>query len=148
MLATTIESLQEVRTWQYLQSFSICLLQWKSPDCAGRGGWSRLIYELYRTPLAWPLARSLWPQPCWPRRDLPARRRHDQDVLQRRLIPPFADRLVFVLAPMIAFCSFLIALAIVPVTPTGAWQISILDPVFFRHGRFSGIRSVVCRLVE
>ena len=40
-------------------------------------------------------------------------------------IPPFADRLVFVLAPMIAFCSFLIAFAIVPVTPT--WGVADLN---------------------
>ncbi len=40
-------------------------------------------------------------------------------------IPPFADRLVFVLAPMIAFCSFLIAFAIVPVTPD--WGVADLN---------------------
>lgn len=40
-------------------------------------------------------------------------------------IPPFADRLIFVLAPMIAFCSFLIAFAIVPVTPT--WGVADLN---------------------
>ncbi len=40
-------------------------------------------------------------------------------------IPPFADRLVFVLAPMIAFCSFLIAFAIVPVTPD--WSVADLN---------------------
>ncbi|WP_024871432.1 NADH-quinone oxidoreductase subunit NuoH [Tolumonas lignilytica] len=40
-------------------------------------------------------------------------------------IPPFADRLIFVLAPMIAFSSFLIAFAIVPVTPT--WGVADLN---------------------
>lgn len=40
-------------------------------------------------------------------------------------IPPFADRLIFVLAPMIAFCSFLIAFAIVPVTPD--WGVADLN---------------------
>lgn len=40
-------------------------------------------------------------------------------------IPPFADRLVFVLAPMIAFCSFLIAFAIVPITPD--WGVADLN---------------------
>ncbi len=40
-------------------------------------------------------------------------------------IPPFADRLIFVLAPMIAFCSFLIAFAVVPVTPT--WGVADLN---------------------
>ncbi len=40
-------------------------------------------------------------------------------------IPPFADRLIFVLAPMIAFCSFLIAFAIVPITPD--WGVADLN---------------------
>jgi NADH-quinone oxidoreductase subunit H len=40
-------------------------------------------------------------------------------------IPPFADRLIFVLAPMIAFCSFLIAFAIIPVTPD--WGVADLN---------------------
>lgn len=40
-------------------------------------------------------------------------------------IPPFADRLAFVLAPMIAFCSFLIAFAIVPITPD--WGVADLN---------------------
>lgn len=33
-------------------------------------------------------------------------------------IPPFTDRVIFTLAPMIAFTSLLLAMAIVPVTPT------------------------------
>ena len=40
-------------------------------------------------------------------------------------IPPFADRLIFVLAPMIAFSSFLIAFAIVPITPD--WGVADLN---------------------
>lgn len=40
-------------------------------------------------------------------------------------VPPFADRLIFVLAPMIAFTSFLIAFAIVPITPT--WGVADLN---------------------
>ncbi len=40
-------------------------------------------------------------------------------------IPPFADRLIFVLAPMIAFTAFLIAFAIVPITPD--WGVADLN---------------------
>jgi NADH-quinone oxidoreductase subunit H len=40
-------------------------------------------------------------------------------------VPPFADRLIFVLAPMIAFTSFLIAFAIVPITPD--WGVADLN---------------------
>ena len=40
-------------------------------------------------------------------------------------IPPFADRLIFVLAPIIAFTAFLLAFAVVPITPT--WGVSDLN---------------------
>ena len=40
-------------------------------------------------------------------------------------VPPFADRLIFVLAPMIAFTSFLIAFAIVPIAPD--WGVADLN---------------------
>ncbi|MGL4861178.1 MAG: NADH-quinone oxidoreductase subunit NuoH [Enterobacteriaceae bacterium] len=40
-------------------------------------------------------------------------------------VPPFSDRLVFVLAPMIAFCSLLLAFAIVPVSET--WMVADLN---------------------
>lgn len=40
-------------------------------------------------------------------------------------IPPFADRFIFTLAPMIAFTSLLLAFAIVPVTPN--WIVSDLN---------------------
>lgn len=40
-------------------------------------------------------------------------------------IPPFADRLIFVLAPIIAFTAFLLAFAVVPITPT--WGVSNLN---------------------
>ncbi len=39
--------------------------------------------------------------------------------------PPFSDRIIFTLAPMIAFISMLVSFAIVPVTPT--WAISDLN---------------------
>lgn len=40
-------------------------------------------------------------------------------------IPPFADRLIFVLAPVIAMSAFLIAFAVVPLTP--GWGVADLD---------------------
>lgn len=40
-------------------------------------------------------------------------------------IPPFADRFIFTLAPMIAFTSLLVSFAIVPVSPT--WIVSDLN---------------------
>ncbi|MEW7866325.1 NADH-quinone oxidoreductase subunit NuoH [Aeromonas diversa] len=40
-------------------------------------------------------------------------------------IPPFADRRLFVLAPVIAFTAFILAFAVVPVTPT--WGVSNLN---------------------
>lgn len=40
-------------------------------------------------------------------------------------IPPFADLRIFILAPIIAFTAFLIAFAIVPITPT--WGVADLD---------------------
>ncbi len=39
-------------------------------------------------------------------------------------IPPFADRRIFILAPIIAFTAFILAFAVVPITPTWAWRIS------------------------
>ncbi|SFU42247.1 NADH-quinone oxidoreductase subunit NuoH [Xenorhabdus koppenhoeferi] len=39
--------------------------------------------------------------------------------------PRFADRAIFTLAPVIAFCSLLLAFAIVPVSPT--WMVADLD---------------------
>lgn len=40
-------------------------------------------------------------------------------------IPPFADRRIFILAPIIAFTAFLMAFVIVPITPT--WGIADLN---------------------
>lgn len=40
-------------------------------------------------------------------------------------IPPFADKLTFILAPAIAMASLLIAFAIIPITPT--WGVADLD---------------------
>lgn len=40
-------------------------------------------------------------------------------------IPPFADRRIFVLAPIIAFTAFLMAFVIVPITPT--WGVADLN---------------------
>ncbi|VFS51902.1 NADH-quinone oxidoreductase subunit H [Budvicia aquatica] len=40
-------------------------------------------------------------------------------------VPNFSDKMIFTLAPMIAFCSMLLAFAIVPVTPT--WGVSDLN---------------------
>ena len=40
-------------------------------------------------------------------------------------IPPFADRRIFILAPIIAFTAFILAFAVVPITPT--WGISDLN---------------------
>jgi len=40
-------------------------------------------------------------------------------------IPPFADRMIFVIAPIIAMSSLLIAFAIIPVTPT--WGVADLN---------------------
>lgn len=40
-------------------------------------------------------------------------------------VPSFSDRVIFTLAPMIAFCSMFLAFAIVPVTPT--WGVSDLN---------------------
>lgn len=36
--------------------------------------------------------------------------------------PPFADRFIFILAPMIAFSAMLMAFAIIPITPTWGWR--------------------------
>ena len=40
-------------------------------------------------------------------------------------IPPFADRRIFVLAPIIAFTAFILAFAVVPITPT--WGVADLN---------------------
>lgn len=40
-------------------------------------------------------------------------------------LPPFADRVIFTLAPMIAFTSLLLSFSIVPITPT--WGVSDLN---------------------
>ncbi|PTU73834.1 NADH-quinone oxidoreductase subunit NuoH [Pseudomonas mangrovi] len=40
-------------------------------------------------------------------------------------IPPFADRLIFMLAPVVAMSALLIAFAVVPITPT--WGVADLD---------------------
>ncbi|MCS3833610.1 NADH-quinone oxidoreductase subunit H [Aeromonas veronii] len=40
-------------------------------------------------------------------------------------IPPFADRRIFILAPIIAFTAFILAFAVVPITPT--WGVADLN---------------------
>jgi NADH-quinone oxidoreductase subunit H len=46
-------------------------------------------------------------------------------------IPPFADRLIFLLAPIIAMSALLISFIIVPVTRPGTWRIFDIGILFF-----------------
>ncbi len=64
-------------------------------------------------------------------------------------IPRFSDRVIFTLAPVIAFTSLLLAFAIVPVSPT--WVVADLNigiPLLPDDGRPGGLRGAVRRLVE
>lgn len=63
-------------------------------------------------------------------------------------VPRFSDRVIFTLAPVIAFTSLLLAFAIVPVSPT--WVVADLniDPVLPDDGRSGGLCGAVRRLVE
>ncbi|WP_395480235.1 NADH-quinone oxidoreductase subunit NuoH [Candidatus Curculioniphilus buchneri] len=46
-------------------------------------------------------------------------------IFKEDWIPPFADKIIFILAPIIAFMSLLIAFSIVPITPT--WIVADLE---------------------
>lgn len=64
-------------------------------------------------------------------------------------IPKFSDRVIFTLAPMIAFTSLLLAFAIVPVSP--GWVVcrpEHRDFVLPDDGRSGGLRGAVCGLVK
>lgn len=64
-------------------------------------------------------------------------------------IPKFSDRVIFTLAPMIAFTSLLLAFAIVPVSP--GWsgcRPEHRDFVLPDDGRSGGLRGAVCGLVK
>ncbi len=64
-------------------------------------------------------------------------------------IPRFSDRVIFTLAPVIAFTSLLLAFAIVPVSPT--WVVADPEhrhPLLLDDGRPGGLRGAVRRLVE
>ncbi|VFP80030.1 NADH-quinone oxidoreductase subunit NuoH [Candidatus Erwinia haradaeae] len=58
-------------------------------------------------------------------------------------IPPFSDQIIFILAPIIAFTSLLMVMAIVPITPT--WMASNLDIgiLFFLIMAGLGVYSVL-----
>ena len=62
-------------------------------------------------------------------------------------IPKFSDRVIFTLAPMIAFTSLLLAFAIVPVSP-GCCRPEHRDFVLPDDGRSGGLRGAVCGLVK
>jgi hypothetical protein len=63
-------------------------------------------------------------------------------------VPRFSDRLIFTLAPMIAFSSLLLAFAIVPVSPTWGCGSEHRYPVLPDDGRSGGLCRAVRRLVE
>lgn len=63
-------------------------------------------------------------------------------------IPKFSDRVIFTLAPMIAFTSLLLAFAIVPVSPGCGCRPEHRDFVLPDDGRSGGLRGAVCGLVK
>ncbi len=63
-------------------------------------------------------------------------------------IPRFSDRVIFTLAPVIAFTSLLLAFAIVPVSHVGGGRPEHRHPLLPDDGRPGGLRGAVRRLVE
>ena len=61
--------------------------------------------------------------------------------------PPFADKFIFILAPMIAFSAMLVAFAIIPITPTwGVADLNIGILFFFAMAGLSVYARAVCWL--
>jgi NADH-quinone oxidoreductase subunit H len=63
-------------------------------------------------------------------------------------IPKFSDRVIFTLAPMIAFTSLLLAFAIASQSGLGGCRPEHRDFVLPDDGRSGGLRGAVCGLVK
>ncbi len=81
--------------------------------------------ELRRTASAGTLAGPSRPQPGRSLRRLPAWRDMLKMFFKEDWTPPFADKMIFALAPVIAMGSLLVAFSVIPITPT--WGVADLN---------------------